>query len=108
MSFWCKHCGSRNHLAFDCSKKHLTYQPTAEEAGELKAKEPKPEPPKPSEPEPMFEAKPRFKGCPPICTFANLPSFETEVKAIKWASQFEGHSVKKKGEYPLATRNKMW
>lgn len=29
----------------------------------------------------IFEPKPRFKGCPPICLATNLPAFDTRAHA---------------------------
>lgn len=34
--------------------------------------------------ETLFETKPRFKGCPPVCLKANLPAFETKEQLYQW------------------------
>jgi len=33
----------------------------------------------------VFEEKPRFEGCPPICIHANLPAFDSPTDAATWA-----------------------
>jgi len=85
VSSFCKHCGSRNHSAFDCSKQHLTYTPTAED---LALDTPAPEPvaavEEPKEPEPTFEPRERFPGCPPICNLSNLPAHESYAAAMEF------------------------
>ncbi|HWY74983.1 MAG TPA: hypothetical protein VN281_05170 [Verrucomicrobiae bacterium] len=43
----------------------------------------------------VFEPRPRFKGCPPICLKTNLPSFQTEAAARKWVG--EGYEIVKIG-----------
>jgi hypothetical protein len=35
----------------------------------------------------VFEPRPRFAGCPPICLKTNLPSFQSEPAARKWVSE---------------------
>jgi len=32
----------------------------------------------------LFETKPRFKGCPPICLKENLPAFDNKMAAFDW------------------------
>ena len=32
----------------------------------------------------VFELKPRFKGCPPICLHANLPAFDSPKAAAEF------------------------
>lgn len=32
----------------------------------------------------LFEAKPRFFGCPPICTQTNLPAFNNREDCLDW------------------------
>lgn len=81
MSFYCGHCGSQNHLTNDCSKKHLTFIPPKEEEPERAVKPEK-------EKEPIFELKLRWPGAPKICTFANLPAFETQKEMDKFHGQF--------------------
>lgn len=89
---WCKHCGSRNHDAFSCTKQDQTYTPTAEELAELAPPKPEPLPTVvvQEEPSEIFESVPRYRGCPPICTKANLPSFVDEDAAKKFHNQFDG------------------
>jgi hypothetical protein len=35
--------------------------------------------------EELFEPRPRFKGCPPICLHANLPAFKSAQEAAHFA-----------------------
>jgi hypothetical protein len=94
---FCTRCGSGNHTNYDCSKPDQKLSPPQKAVAaevavsggvSLKAQQPSAEP--------MFEPTPRFKGCPPICTHANLPSFPDEASLLKWQGQFEGHHIKTK------------
>lgn len=38
----------------------------------------------------LFEPKARFKGCPPVCLKANLPSFKDAKHISDWRKQFGG------------------
>jgi hypothetical protein len=76
MSLYCGHCGSQSHFTLDCAKKHLTFVP-------------------PPEKEPVFELKPRWPGAPKICTFANLPAFETATAMLNYNGLF-GTKIDKK------------
>ncbi len=87
--FHCTKCGSRNHDASVCSKSgSYTFVPTDDERAAMEAvAEPEPTPVASKVAEPMFEPGERFKGCPPICTATNLPSFETDTVLNKWRSE---------------------
>ena len=42
----------------------------------------------------IFEKKPRFANCPPICLFENLPSFKTEKELSDWKeANAPGHTI---------------
>lgn len=79
--FYCKHCGSPNHLARDCNKPHLTYVPPPPPPGA-----PAPQPPEATAPT-VAEPKlwpPRWPGGPPICSATNLPAFTDYAAAAKF------------------------
>jgi hypothetical protein len=91
---WCKHCGSRNHSAFDCARKGETYAPTPEDLASLEPAAP-PEPAKPAEPppEPTFEPRPRFRGAPPTCTAENRLAFDSPEHIAAFRRRLESHAV---------------
>jgi hypothetical protein len=71
----CTKCGSRNHVAYDCSYSGPAYVPTPEDLAAEAAAAPPPPPPAP-ELEPMFEAA-RWPGGPQICSATNLPAHDS-------------------------------
>ena len=100
---YCLRCGSLNHSEFDCTKPPGTTftpppaSPAAAAAPAPASVLPTPDPPL-AAPGPVFEAGERYRGCPPICTSANLPHFKTEDELNRWRTMPErdGHKLQKK------------